>query len=58
MITEGALINAADYEMHVAAYGMEDEALVWIDREVKTMCYATRNTTEHVTAKDMTAGAQ
>jgi len=46
-IVEKQLIKAIDREDHIAAFGREDDELVWVGRDGKTMCYGLWFETEH-----------
>lgn len=46
-IVEKQLIKAIDREDHIAAFGNEDDTLVWVGTDGKTMCYGMWFETEH-----------
>jgi hypothetical protein len=46
-IVEKQLIKAIDREDHITAFGREDDELVWVGTDGKTMCYGASFDTEH-----------
>lgn len=53
IITEKALANAKDIELHTLNYGYEDDELVWLDRNMTAMCYGSNFSTAHATDKEV-----
>ena len=51
-IVEKQLIKAIDREDHITAFGMEDDTLVWVGTDGKTMCYGMWFETEHSTTAE------
>jgi hypothetical protein len=52
-LKEVAVIKASDSDLYIAEFGVEDDELVWIDREGRSLCDASHNSTYHNTPSDM-----
>jgi hypothetical protein len=48
-LKEAAVITAADSSRYIADFLCEDDELVWIDKEGRSMCDASHDGTSHTT---------
>jgi hypothetical protein len=51
-LKEVAVIKASDSDQFIGAFLCEDDELVWIDKESRSMCDASHDGTSHTTPAD------
>jgi len=51
-LKEVTVIKASDSDRFIGAFLCEDDELVWIDKEDRSMCDASHNDTSHTTPAD------
>jgi hypothetical protein len=51
-LKEVAVITASDSDQFIGAFLCEDDELVWIDKESRSMCDASHDGTSHTTPAD------